>query len=366
MNIVYGVSGEGLGHLYEAVEIAALLEADGHAVKVLTYGDRAFRSLAAFHPTRIEGVQLCFDSEGLSLWRTFRGSAHCFPFYARNGRRLLRELAGFRPDVFLTAYEPFTTFAAHWMRKPLVSMDNQNELRHMPRPRDAGVFAFHLARLTTQVVTFGAAEYIVKSFGMPEPREKNVHRVAPILQNEIRRLQPTDGSHVLVYLTKPNPDLIEVLKSMDETFVVYCHNRVGEEGNISHRAQGPGYLRDLASCKAILGTTGFSLIADSIYLRKPYFGVPLRKQFEQTHNAVFLKDSGLGEFSEKVTRADLEAFLARLPEYRRKLAAFRFDPAEQEKALRGILAKLQEESARARQGGAPAPDAGSSFRTTQP
>jgi uncharacterized protein (TIGR00661 family) len=237
-------------------------------------------------------------------------------------------------------------------------MDNQNELRHMPRPPEAGMFAFHLARLTTRVVTFGAAEYIVKSFGMPEPQARNVHRVAPILQNEIRRLQPTDGSHVLVYLTKPNPGLIDVLKSMNETFVVYCHNRVGEDGNISYRAQGPGYLRDLASCKAILGTTGFSLIADSIHLKKPYFGVPLRKQFEQTHNAVFLKNSGLGEFSETVTRGALERFLASLTEYRRRLAGFHLDPAEQEETLREILARLEDESTAALEGGATAPARG--------
>jgi uncharacterized protein (TIGR00661 family) len=107
---------------------------------------------------------------------------------------------------------------------------------------------------------------------------------------------------VLVYLTKPNPNLIEVLKSVNETFVVYCSNRVGEDQNIIHRAQGPGYLGDLGGCKAIVGTTGFSLIADSIYLKKPYYGVPLKKQFEQTYNAHFLGSSGLGEFSETVSK----------------------------------------------------------------
>jgi len=358
MNIVYGVSGEGLGHVFEAIEIANLLRGDGHAVKILTYGDRAVKCLAAFQPVRIEGVHLCFDDNGLSLWRTLRGSSRVFPFFFRNGRRLIRELEEFQPDVFITAYEPFTTAAAHWLQKPLISMDNQNELRHMRRPREAGAFAFHLARLTTQVVTFGASEYIVKSFGMPEPQAPHVHVVAPIIQNEIRSLQPTDGPHVLVYLTKPNPELIEVLKALDGTFIVYCHNRVGVDGNIIHRAQGPDYLTDLSSCKAIIGTTGFSLIADSIYLRKPYFGVPLKKQFEQTHNALFLRRSGLGEYAESATKEDLERFLARLPEYRTRLAGYKLDPAEQEETLRGLLAKLAEESAGAVEGRATASSPG--------
>jgi uncharacterized protein (TIGR00661 family) len=130
---------------------------------------------------------------------------------------------------------------------------------------------------------------------------------------------------------------------MNETFVVYCHNRVGEDRNVTYRAQGPDYLGDLAGCKAIIGTTGFSLIADSIHLRKPYFGVPLRRQFEQTHNAHFLKSSGLGEFSESPSKGELEEFLARLPEYRRRLADFDFDPEEQKETLRSLLTKIQHE-----------------------
>jgi uncharacterized protein (TIGR00661 family) len=168
-----------------------------------------------------------------------------------------------------------------------------------------------------------------------------MHYVAPIIQGEIRRMKPTNGSHVLVYLTKPNPELIEVLKSMEGTFIVYCHNRVGEDQNILYRAQGENFVRDLASCRAIIATAGFSLIADSIFLRKPYFAVPLRKQFEQTHNAHFLEESGLGEYAEVVSREKLEGFLARLPEYRDKLDRYDFDPAEQEETLRMLLARME-------------------------
>lgn len=340
MNIVYGVSGEGLGHVFEAIEIGRILKADGHSLKMLTFGDRACASLAEFKPTRIEGIHLCFDESGLSLWLTFRKNIKFFPFFLRNTGRLLREIRAFRPDVFITAYEPFTTLAAHRLRRPLISMDNQNELRDLPPPRGSNAFAFHLARLTTRVVTCGAQDYIVKSFDRRGRGNGGRHLVAPIIQGDIRRIRPTLGPHILVYLTKPNPELIGVLRSMDETFVVYCHNRVGEEGNIVYRAQGPTFLPDLAACKAVIGTAGFSLIADSIFLRKPYFAVPLRKQFEQTHNAAFLEKSGLGESSETVSRERLSRFLARLPHYREKLERCDFDPADQEETLRQLLAKI--------------------------
>lgn len=341
MNIVYGVSGEGLGHVFEAMELAAALKADGHNVKVLTYGDRALKSLAGLRPTPIEGIHLYFDSRGLSLWRTLRGNSRWFRFLLAGQGRVIRELKEFRPDVFITAYEPFTTFASHRLRKPLISVDNQNELRFLRRPPGAGYFAFHLARWTTWIATWGAAEYVVKSFERTGRGADRVHLVAPIIQEEIKRLQPTIGAHVLVYLTKPNPDLIEVLKTIDETFVVYCHNRTGGDGNISFRAQGPDYLPDLAACKAIIATTGFSLIADSLYLKKPYFGVPLRKQFEQTHNAHFLRRSGLGEYSEAPTREEIVRFLGALPGYRVKLAGYTLDPDEEKETLRKLLSRMQ-------------------------
>jgi uncharacterized protein (TIGR00661 family) len=341
MKIVYGVSGDGLGHVFEAREIARMLQDDGHVVKVLTYGERALENLAAFSPTRIGGVQQVYGPDGLSLPKTFRRNFRVFPFYFRHGRRLLRELAEFQPDVFLTAFEPFTTLAAHQLRKPLVSMDNQNELRDLERPPEADAFAFHLTRLVTRIVTYGAADYIVKTYHRRARPAGRMHPVAPIIQQEIRRLRPTDGEHVLVYLTKENPPLLEVLKTVEQSFIVYCLNRVGADGNLTFRRQGPAFLRDLESCKAIIGTTGFSLIGDAIYLKKPYFGVPLKGQFEQAYNGRFLAESGLGACAERPTREQLGHFLSRLPAYRAKLLDYDLDPAEQEQTLRRVLARLE-------------------------
>ncbi|HXQ80683.1 MAG TPA: glycosyltransferase family protein [Opitutaceae bacterium] len=340
MNIVYGVSGEGLGHVFEAVEIAARLQREGHVVRVLTYGDRACTLLKDYNPTRIAGIHLHFKPGGMSLFDTTVKNLRIFPFYLRNWRRLKRELTAFRPDVFITAYEPFSTFASHALKRPLISMDNQNELLHVNVAPGSATFALKVAQLATRVCTYGAAHYIVKSFDKPDHGGQNVHFVSPVVQGAIRGLRPRAGQHVLVYLTKPNPDLIGVLKTMGETFVVYCNNRVGEDGNISYRAPGEGYLRDLCDCKAIIGTTGFSLIADAIYLKKPYYGVPLRKQFEQTHNARFLSRSGLGDFSENPSAEDLGRFLASLQTYRERLARHHLDPAEQVEVLLALLREV--------------------------
>jgi uncharacterized protein (TIGR00661 family) len=344
MNIVYGVSGEGLGHVFEEIQITKRLLREGHTVKVLTYGNRAVEALAAFAPTRIAGITLHFNDEGMSVGKTVSRNLGIIPFYLRNGASLMRELKAFNPDAFVTAYEPFTTVAAHLMHRPLISMDNQNELLYVEAPPGGDRFAFGLARLATRICTHGAAHYIIKTYAKPALSKEGVHFVAPVIQSEIRSVVPAYGDHVLVYLTKPNPDLIGVLKAIDEKFIVYCNNAVGQEGNVTHRAKGPSFLEDLASCKAIIGTTGFSLIADSIYLKKPYFGVPLKKQFEQTYNAQYLVRAGFGEYSEAPTRAQIESFLANLPAFRERLAGNLFNPAEQEETLLRLLQTVDRRS----------------------
>ncbi len=147
---------------------------------------------------------------------------------------------------------------------------------------------------------------------------------------------------MVVYLTKPNPPLIAVLRSLPGTFIVYCHDRVGEEGNVIYRRRGATFLSDLASARAIIATTGFSLIADALYLGKPYFGVPLRRQFEQAYNARFLARAGFGEYSESPTREQIASFLERLPAYRARLRGSPLDPRQQLDTLLAVLVELQQ------------------------
>lgn len=346
MRIIYGVSGEGLGHVYEAIEIAELLQREGHAVKILTYGKRALDALAAFQPTRIEGIPLYVRDNRVALWQTAIRNRHTLTFFLRHWRRLKRELQAFEPDVFLTAYEPYTTLMSHVLRRPLISMDNQNGLRYLRRVPVGSAVDMAVVKLATKLCTFGASYYLVKSYRPLVATDPRDRIVAPIVQREIRALNPTVGEHFLVYLTKPNPEILRVLREWNEPCFIYCHDRVGAEGKLTFRPRGRHFLGDLAGCRAIIGTAGFSLIADAIYLRKPYFAVPLAKQFEQTMNALFLAESGLGTYSENPSVADLRQFVADLPRYRERLDAQSFDPSQQETALLDVLARLQ----RGRQG----------------
>jgi uncharacterized protein (TIGR00661 family) len=278
MNIVYGVSGEGLGHAFEAIEIIEILRREAHSVKVFTFGDRASNRLAVFHPTRIEGLSLHVNSRGFSLARSVVNNWRCIPFYLRNWQRLRDELRTFHPDVFITSYEPFTTIVSHWMHKSLISMDNQNELLYIKKPRGSPTIHFKLAQWLTRIFTYRASYYIVKSRTKIETGKKNVYFVSSHIQNEIRSLSPTTGEHILVYLTKPNQNLIKILKLIPE---------------------------------------------------------------EQVYNAYFLRESGLGEFSLNVTKYELEQFLSNLAIYQNRFAQYQINPDEQKEILLMILENIK-------------------------
>jgi UDP-N-acetylglucosamine:LPS N-acetylglucosamine transferase len=91
--------------------------------------------------------------------------------------------------------------------------------------------------------------------------------------------------------------------------------------------------QELAGCKATIGTSGLSFITEAIWLKKPFFGVPLKGEFEQTANSMFIKEAGLGDFAEHPSREEIGAFCAGLDGYRAAMAEFRFDPDAAGKAL---------------------------------
>lgn len=93
----------------------------------------------------------------------------------------------------------------------------------------------------------------------------------------------------------------------------------------------------MSECKAIIASAGFTLISESLYLKKPYFAIPLQGQFEQTLNALFLKNSGLGIYSENPTKNQIQEFINNLNKYKSKLKSHKLKPNEAIQTLEEIL-----------------------------
>jgi len=69
----------------------------------------------------------------------------------------------------------------------------------------------------------------------------------------------------------------------------------------------------------VITNGGFNVISEAIYLNKPVFSIPVKKQFEQILNAIHLERLGYGEFHEDPDKGDLEKFLLNLDVYKENI-----------------------------------------------
>ncbi|BDZ69383.1 hypothetical protein GCM10025860_28310 [Methanobacterium ferruginis] len=131
-------------------------------------------------------------------------------------------------------------------------------------------------------------------------------------------LEPYNGEHVLVYQTSDsNLKMLELLKNFDDEFIVYGFHKDKKEGNLLFKKfNETEFFQDLAHARAVISNGGFTLISEALYLGKPVLSVPVKGQFEQILNALYLDRLGYGEFHEELDREIIENFFDNLDEYR--------------------------------------------------
>lgn len=340
MKIIYGVSGDGFGHSSRASEMINFLEGKGNEVLVLTYSQAYDVMKEKFDVFKIEGITLKFRKGKLSLSKTFSSGIKPVVENIKSFKGVSEKISSFKPDVFITDYEPFTAMLSYYFKKPLVSIDNQHRLTHLkvevPKKYKK---EFDVARTATRVNPPRADKYIILSFAKL-PAEKKAVVVSPILRDSIINLKTSKEDKILVYQTKPDLSLIRILKKIPENFVSYGYDVEKKEGNVIFRKAGSQFIEDLASAKAVIATAGFTLISESLYLKKPYFALPLKGQFEQVLNALFLKSSGCGDYSDSPSKEEIESFIKNIQKYEKAMKKFTFDPKEAFGVMEKVLCKF--------------------------
>jgi uncharacterized protein (TIGR00661 family) len=150
---------------------------------------------------------------------------------------------------------------------------------------------------------------------------------SPIIRDEIKNLKPFHGKKVLVYISKQNNNILNILKTINEEFIVYGFNVNKKDKNLIFRKfeeSNKNWFKDLESCKAIISTAGFNLIAEAVYLKKPFLAIPLRRHYEQIFNAKVLDELNYGKFLQKPSKKEIESFLKNLNMYNKKLKNQKF------------------------------------------
>lgn len=333
MRILYGVTGEGMGHATRSkVVLEHLL--GSHAIEVVVSGrahgflSRAFPSLKVHE---IHGLSMVYEDNRVRKARTayevLRGIVHV-PENLETMRRIRHD---FHPELCIADFESLAYLFAKEHGLPVLSIDNMqiiNRCRHsdIEIPDDERG-AWRLARAFVKAKLPGCDHYFITTFFFPEVRKKRTSLHPPILRQPIleAKQRAARGEQVLVYQTSDsNTELLPLLRRLPHRFVVYGFKRNEEQGNVVLRDfSEAGFIDDLAGCRAVVSGGGFSLMGEAIYLGKPMYSIPLRGQFEQTLNALYLEKLGYGEHHEQLTAKSLDRFLSREAEYAATLAAWR-------------------------------------------
>ena len=325
--IVYGVSGEGSGHSSRAREMAGHLCAQGHTVKLVSY-DRGYENLKEdFDVFETEGLCIASEDNKVSIVKTFTENLKRLPEGYRSLQRLRQEVfKDFVPDCVITDFEPMTAYLANHYGLPLITIDNQHRMRYLEYERPPGS---EVDAQTTKTIIRAMVPRpdvsLVTAFCFGETRNDRTFLFPPILRRAVLDRRPTDGSHVLVYMTSGFDSCLEELRKFGrESFLVYGYDRAEKDGPLTFRPfSRDGFLDDLASAKAVIATAGFTLISEALCLRKPYLAMPMQGQFEQELNGFQLEQLGYGKSVAEVDGESIGNFLYRLPDYRERLEGYR-------------------------------------------
>ena len=321
--IVYGVSGEGSGHSSRASEIIPFLLEEGHDVKVVSY-DRGYKNLRdSFDVFETEGLTIASVDNKVSKVKTFTENLKRLPEGYEALQRLRKKIfKEYQPDCVITDFEPMTAYLANHYNLPLITVDNQHRIRYMKYSCPSYLSKDQLVTETVIRAMVPKPDVsLVTTFYFGETKNDRTFLFPPILRKPVLELTPCENDHILVYLTSGFESFIEMLPEFKrEKFILYGYDKSGEQGNITYKPfSKEGFLEDLASCRAVMATAGFTLMTESIYLKKPYLALPMLGQFEQELNGLLLEKAGFGMNLRNISKEAIGAFFYRLPEYREKL-----------------------------------------------
>jgi uncharacterized protein (TIGR00661 family) len=184
---------------------------------------------------------------------------------------------------------------------------------------------YRLAKNIVKAKVPGCDRYLISSFFEAEIVKKNTVLVPPIIREAIIKAKVTKGRHILMYQTSSSLKTVKetLLQLPGETFYVYGMNLDETVDNIVFKPfSEAGFIKDLASAKAVIANGGFSFISEAVYLKKPIYSFPIHNQFEQWMNAAYIQKLGFGRHFNELSADHLKCFLYDLPVFEKSMATY--------------------------------------------
>lgn len=320
-----------MGHATRSKVVIDHLLKKGHDVCIVSSA-RAFAFLDKSFPGKvieIKGFHFAYKNAEVSKTATFLANLKAAGknlVYNTGKKRLIEKK--FVPDVVISDFESFSFFFAKEHRLPVISIDNMQVMDRCVL--DIAISKeeknnYRLAKAIVQAKVPGCDRYFISSFFDAELKKKHTAIVPPIVREIIQEAKPSKGQHIVMYQTSSSLKTVQdVLQQLPgERFYVYGMNRDATEGNVVFKPfSEAGFIKDLASAKAVIANGGFSFISEAVYLKKPVYSFPIAGQFEQWMNAAYIEKLGYGRHFGSLSADHLKAFLYDLPLFEKKLSAY--------------------------------------------
>jgi len=315
--IIYGVAGEGFGHSSRSQLIGQRFIEAGHEV-MFVGSDKSLVYLKQYFGERVRpifGLSFAYVDGYVDPVETIKKNLSRLPEANKQNDELFKQFfKPFKPDLVVSDFEPFSAWWAFRNGVPFISIDHEHVLTLCKLKHKAKNW---FSRMTAGVVTesyyVGAIAYIILNFFRTGLKIDSAILAPPIVRPIVTELEPTEGEHILLYSTTGKG--AERLRSMlskfdDRRFFIYGFDQVAEFQNcVFKKRSTEGFLTDLVSCRGVIASAGFSLISESLYLKKKMLLVPIAGQYEQMINAYYVEKLGLGVSAQQLHERVVERFL---------------------------------------------------------
>lgn len=284
MNILFGIQTTGNGHISRAQEILPRLMKIGR-VTILLSGESKEVNLPCHHKIQLKGLTYAFDNDGkVSIAKTAK---------SLNFARFLRDVNQLdlsKYDLILNDFEPISAWAAKMQQKPCFSLSHQSSFLSEKTPRPDK---------RNELVELLMRHFAPSSSAIGFHFEKYDHFIMPpVIKSNVQDLEPKTGNHFTVYLPAYKPEFLisTFSKHKDAQWQLFSPQAKQQtrKGNvIVQPTSKEAFTTSLESCQGVVTAGGFELCAETMYLGKKLFSIPVINQYEQLCNAAALKRLGV-------------------------------------------------------------------------
>lgn len=344
MKLIYAVAGEGMGH---ATRSKAVLEILTKKYDVTVFaGDRAYPYLKKYFKNVVytSSMRIVYHKNKVLGIPTMLFNMFRFPFHLYHFLKMLKIMICTKEKIVcINDFVPMASYAALLSNTPMITIDNPHIITETKLKLNASIEVLQSKTVIKLFVPL-AKSYLITTFFFPKVKNKKAKLIPPILRKEIRSLTATKKEHILVYQTsQTNTLLLKALKDLQIPFMVYGFHKEKKEDNL-HFKKEKDFFKDLASAKAVIVNGGFSVITESIYLKKPILCIPIQHQFEQVLNAQEVEKAGFGLYRKEANKKVIEEFINNLQTYEKNLRRNHLNYNEPFKVIEKEIAKFDKKN----------------------